>query len=170
MNSIKELSRSVAVLRALQDMVKIQLDEIKAITLDELGGLGVERVAAALPDGTVVAHVTRVVPKVEMRVIDDEAAVEWARRDYPDLVEHVPEKVEVIPAHDRLAIGAAEELIAMVALDGEAIPGIGIAPAKNEYLMVKFAPNGQRQIAEGLRQQWLIDSVVQGLLGTGEGE
>jgi hypothetical protein len=164
---LPELTRTVAVLKALKDLVESEEKNIKLDAMDTMAEIGVERVAATLPDGTVVAHVTRVSPSQALKLLDDEAALEWARKNAPDLVEHVPEKVEVIPAHDRLAIGGAEALIARMEEDGEVIPGIGVAP-KNPFLQVRFAPKGRERIAEGLRQSWAIDSVVQGLLTTGE--
>ena len=35
-------------------------------------------------------------------------------------------------------------------------------------IMVKYAPHGRDAIAEGLRQSWLVDGVVQRLLTTGD--
>jgi len=165
--AIQELTRTVAVLKALGDLVKAQLDEIKEGALLELEDLGVERAKATMPDGTLVAHVTRVAPVGEMKVLDEYALTEWAKEHASDLVEHVPEKTEVIPAHDRLRIGAVEELLARVKEDGEMFPGIGVH-TKNPYLMVKYAPHGRDVIAEGLRQSWLVDGVVQRLLTTGD--
>ncbi len=161
--AIQELTRTVAVLRALSDLVKAQLDITKEDALLELEDMGVERAKATLPDGTVVAHVTRVAASGEMQVQDEDALTEWAKEHAPELIEHVPEKVEVIPAHDRLRIGAAEALVARVLEDGEILPGIGVS-TKNPYIMVKFAPHGRDAIAEGLRQSWLVDSTVQRLL------
>jgi hypothetical protein len=66
-----------------------------------------------------------------------------------------------------LAIGAEEELIRYVEEEGEALPGIGVE-TKNPYIMVKYAPKGRERIAEGLRQEWLANSIVRGLLTTGE--
>ena len=166
---LPELTRTVAVLKALKDLVESEEKAIKLDALDEMTAIGVERVAATLPDGTVVAHVTRTMPKAELKMLDDEDALAWARVNAPDLVEHVPEDVQVIPAHDRLHIGAAEELIARVENDGEAIPGIGTTP-RNSFLQVRFAPKGRERIADGLRESWAIDSVVQRLLTAGEDE
>ena len=167
--AIQELTRTVAVLKALEDLVKAQLAEIKLDTIDELGEMGVERMQATLPDGRLVAHVTRVAPVDKLTVLHDEDVIAWAKENAPHLVEHVPERTEVIPAHDRLIIGGEEELLKTVEDTGEAIPGIGIKKT-NPYIKVSYAAGGRQAIAEGLRQAWLVDGVVQRLLTTGREE
>lgn len=100
----RSLSRYIlwATLKALENLVGHAMDANKELFIEDFGEEGVERVAARLPDGTAVAHVTRAGGDKKRPVVLDEAALlAWAEENAPGYVIVEPEKV--VPARRTVA-------------------------------------------------------------------
>jgi hypothetical protein len=89
--SLKEDATTVAVLRALRDIVDA---EYEAVRLRVLAGLreardkvGLKSMRVTLPDGTPVATVTLIDPKPATVVGDEAAFVAWVAGRYPNEIE-----------------------------------------------------------------------------------
>jgi hypothetical protein len=89
--SLKEDATTVAVLRALRDIIDT---EYEAVRLRVLAGLreardkvGLKSMRVTLPDGTPVATVTLIDPKPATVVGDEAAFAAWVAGRYPDEIE-----------------------------------------------------------------------------------
>jgi hypothetical protein len=152
------MARQWAVLKAMADYVKQAMDAGKYTVMDELAELGVERIAATLPDGTVLAHVTRVQPTASKAITDEAAFIEWVERTYPAMVYEVPQATIVVPAHKEIAPSNRKELLdsfdkvdeVLVDEMGEVVPGTAVVRGKEPYLMVKWVDGGREAIGRAI--------------------
>lgn len=116
--------------------------ELRASTTAEMGANHDERKGAVLPDGMKIASVTRSDGNKKARVINEAAALEWCKRNYPGEVQ----TVEMIrPAFlEMLLTIAKDEPVGKGGVDprtGEALPFISVARGA-PFVTVTKTPEG----------------------------
>ncbi|MEU6034017.1 hypothetical protein ABZ801_01265 [Actinomadura sp. NPDC047616] len=134
MTPIQELSLRVAVLAALANKIAEADEDTRKALMTSLVGVGADRAAAVLPDGTKVASVALVGGAAVAKVVDEDAFLTHVKATRPD------EVIEVVRPSYRKA------LLAQAAKNGEEIPGVQLRHG-TPYLRNSFVKDGQAAIA-----------------------
>jgi hypothetical protein len=154
--SLKEDATTVAVLRALRDIVDA---EYEAARLRVFAGLreardevGLKSMRVTLPDGTPIATVTLVDPKPATVVGDEAAFVAWVADRYPGEIET---RVRVRPSWQRQFLSELDPCADPV-IDprtGEAVEGLVTVPSPEpRSFSLRPVPGGTREISRAWRR------------------
>jgi hypothetical protein len=157
----------IAALKMLADDETGILNESKLVLQTELVELGVEKVAAKLPDGTQVASlclgggkslavvsdddallewVARIHPDQTEAVIDPDAVMRWMQEHHPDEMDQIDTTLDVRPEYVDALLGSANATGEIADQDDNAVPGIEFMTS-NYSLRLTFA--GGKNVTPG---------------------
>lgn len=175
---LKQVTLSFAVIKALADIIKEEIDAGKDAVVLEFEETGAKSATAALPDGTDIATVTLVESAQTIEVRDTVRFVEWVRTNAPGVYIEERTETRVVPASfdetwfrgfaGTLTI-SGDDVVSKES--GESIPGLGACRPKRPYPMVKFKPGARDAIRDAWRTgsiDALLPTVVPALEGGGE--
>lgn len=177
MVSLGQAVRTWATLKAMAAAVKDHMEAVEEEVKATLNETGAERVKVTIPwdESIVLGHVTLVEPKQQFKpvTISADQLLEWAKKNAPGYVIHVPE--HVVPAHDEVAPplldifevvqnddGAA---VTIFPSTGEPVPGVGVKRAK-PYLKTTWAGDGAEALMDAVRDGY-YDSLIPRALDKG---
>jgi hypothetical protein len=153
--SLKEDATTVAVLRALRDVIEA---EYEAARLRVFVGLreardevGLKSMRVTLPDGTPVATVTVIDPKPATVVGDEAAFVAWVADRYPSEVET---QVRVRPSWQRKFLSELDPSADPVVdpRTGETVEGLVTIPSSGpRSFSLRLLPDGTQEISRAWR-------------------
>jgi hypothetical protein len=130
--SLKEDATTVAVLKALRDIVDAEYEAARQRVFAGLCEVrdetGLKSIRVTLPDDTPVATISLIDPKPAIAVSDEKAFLGWVREYYPSEVETL---VRVRPAWQRNFISGLDASSDLVtdASTGENVRGLDAVPA-----------------------------------------
>lgn len=154
--NLRELALQEATLKALADLVKDRLAEVRSQMQSGLDAAekdsGTRQIAASLPDGTAVATLSLTDPKPEARVIDEAVFKAW-------VIDHYPSEIERRFITEVRAAFADKLLAEMTAagtpriVDKETgelheVPGVSVKATRARNHSLRFKPEGRQAIAE----------------------
>lgn len=153
--NLRELALEEATLKALAELVKERMTEIRSALQSGLDTAeresGTRQIAATLPNGTPVATLSLTDPKPEARIVDAEAFMRWAMTAYPGEIER-RFVTEVRPAFaDKLLAEMSGAGVARV-LDTDTgelhdVPGVTVKATRSRNHSLRFKPTGKKDIA-----------------------
>ena len=154
--SLKEDATTVAVLRALRDVIDA---EYEAARLRVFAGLreardevGLKSMRVTLPDGTPIATVTLIDPKSATVVGDEAAFVAWVADRYPGEIET---QVRVRPSWQRKFLSELDPSADPVVdpRTGETVEGLVTMPSSGpRSFSLRPVPGGTREISRAWRR------------------
>ncbi len=129
-----------AVFGAVRDRIVEVYGDARAALTDAFTTTGADSTTATLPDGTKVAKVSLVgADRKPKLVVEDELAFfRW-------VAEHHPTEIE-----RRVRPAFRDHLLDQVGRTGELPDGVGLSPAGEPYVSVRFAPGGR----DAIRRAW----------------
>jgi hypothetical protein len=154
--SMQEAATREAVLKALHDEIG---DRLKAVRAEMQGHLddttGVRQVAAALPDGTLIAKISLTDPSPTATVVDVDAYTAWVRDHHPAGKDNIVRRVVTEVRHAFTTVLLGELTAAGVPQwcnpeTGELhdVPGVEIRATRARSHSVRFEKTGKQLVAE----------------------
>jgi hypothetical protein len=154
--SLKEDATTVAVLKALRDIVDAEYEAARQRVFAGLCEVrdetGLKSIRVTLPDDTPVATISLIDPKPAIAVSDEKAFLGWVREYYPSEVETL---VRVRPAWQRNFISGLDASSDLVtdASTGENVRGLDAVPAPEpRSFALRSLPGGSQEIVRAWRR------------------
>lgn len=175
--SIQDAAARVAVLKALADRIGEEYTKARAVMQAELdASVGLQQVAALLPDGRKVAKISLTDPSPAAVVVDSDAYLAWVRDHHPGAKDNVVRRVvtEVRPAFTTALLAEMTAAGVTQWCDQESgevhdVPGVEIRATRARSHSVRFEKAGRELVAEAWQAGLLADIVLPQLSAPADG-
>lgn len=147
MTEVQAAARRITVFRALESIVKEQIDDAKAAALKAMVADGAERVAARDDAGVKLASVSLSAGRIKARVVNERALLEWVKHNHPTEVVETVRPSYLKALLDSAVAKAESDDDPAVGPDGEVLPGVELTRGQGYVSVLSSAVAKERMRA-----------------------